>query len=205
MLTSLFLIVTLLLFILTFIKIIGYTIIQVSSRNNTKATASKNTTSKEIDIILAAFNEEKIILDTINNLLEIDYDSFTLYIVNDGSTDATLQLLESNFKGNEKVKVISKVNEGKAKALNHALSHSNAEIVVFVDADTHVKPDILSIVNSYFCNERIAAISGHLKVRNTSNLLTFSQNVEYLTTLNLEREFLEKIKLVIIKISKSKL
>ncbi len=142
---------------------------------------------------MAAYNEEKVIIGTVQNLLAIEYDNFNIYVINDGSTDKTLDLLLHNFQSNKRVKIISKINEGKASALNKGLKYSNAEFVVFIDAETRVKPDILQKIINYYKNEEIAAISGHLRVRNVVNNLTSCQNMEYLTLLNYERELLERV------------
>lgn len=187
------LILTSLLFGLLLIKIIGFSTIQFSNKNDFGKIFLNTGKVKRIDIILSAYNEEKVIVGTIENLLKIDYEDFMIFIIDDGSIDNTLQLLKDNFNKHEKVKIHSKKNEGKAEALNYALLHSYAEIVVFVDADTHVSSNILRVVNLSFEDEKITALAGHLKVRNTVNMLTISQNIEYLATLNLEREFLEKI------------
>ena len=151
---------------------------------------------KKIDIIISAYNEEEVIIDTVLNLLKIDYDKFTVIIVNDGSTDRTEELLRQAFPNNSKIKILSKKNKGKADALNYALSHSLAGIIVFIDADTHVRPNLLKIVSTCFKHQKVVAMSGYLKVRNLCNMLTFSQNIEYIATYNLERETFEKNKYI---------
>lgn len=150
---------------------------------------------KHIDIVVAAFNEEKVIISTVNNLLDINYENYTIFVIDDGSSDSTLELLTSNYHNFKNVKIISKPNEGKAKALNHFVKFSSAEIIFFVDADTKVEPNSLNVVNSYFQAENLAAISGHLEISNPTNPITRSQELEYLVSLNLEREILQKVNL----------
>ncbi|WP_268224964.1 glycosyltransferase family 2 protein [Sinomicrobium oceani] len=184
-----------LLLILIIVKIICFSIIIFSYKKECKhiGVNNSNATPYNIDIIIAAYNEEKVIIDTVDNLLKIDYKNFAICIVNDGSTDNTLSLIEKKFNNHCKVKILSKKNEGKAEALNYAISHTTSEIVVFLDADTHVKPNILKVITRRFENLNVSALAGHLQVRADSNLLTFSQNIEYLSNLNFEREVFDKI------------
>ncbi|WP_268225685.1 glycosyltransferase [Sinomicrobium oceani] len=182
------------LFFLKGSAILGFFLISRRSKNQKKSVFKNNQLSGKIDIIIAAFNEEKGIINTVNNLLKIDYTEYNILIIDDGSTDKTKNLLEQYFSNNPKIKLLAnKKNEGKARALTNALAFSQADIVVFIDADTHVQPNVLKIIYSVFKDQRIAAISGNLKVRNQNNLLTVIQHLEYQATFNFEREVFDKI------------
>jgi glycosyltransferase involved in cell wall biosynthesis len=57
--------------------------------------------------------------------LALDYPSLELLFIDDGSKDNTLAVVTEAFKGNDKVKIITKVNGGKASALNYGISLCN--------------------------------------------------------------------------------
>lgn len=182
-----------LLFILTTLKILGICLIILFQNKRRGREYVDNNIKSKIDIIIAAYNEESVIAQTINNLLEIDYDNFKIIVVNDGSTDRTLEILKIHYGSHPKVKIVSQNNKGKSQAINYGLTFSTAEIITFIDADTQVLPNVLQIISKCFANNEICAVSGYLKVQNLENMLTIGQNIEYATTQNLEREIFSKI------------
>lgn len=183
---------TLLLISLIILKILGFFLIRLFQTKNRKGNLVVNSKDK-IDILVTAYNEEKVIVRTINNLLSIDYPDFGIIVINDGSSDNTLELLNMHFNNHPKIKILSQENKGKSLAANHGLMFSSAEIVTFIDADTHVSPNLLQTISNCFADKEISAMSGYLKVQNLRNMLTIGQNIEYATTMNLEREMFDKI------------
>lgn len=146
-----------------------------------------NTFKPFVSVVIAAYNEEKVICKTINSILESDYPDYEIIVVNDGSKDSTEQVVEEEYKDNKKVLLLSKPNGGKSSAVNLGFEKARGEIVVALDADTVVARDAISLLVSYFVDENVAAVSGNVKVGNVHNLLTMWQHVEYVTGFNLER------------------
>ena len=75
-----------------------------------------------VTVLIPAYNEESVIVQTVNSVLLSDLEGIHVIVVDDGSADSTLELLQSNFGNNEAVQIIHQVNRGKAAALNNALS-----------------------------------------------------------------------------------
>ncbi|WP_298733910.1 glycosyltransferase family 2 protein [uncultured Chitinophaga sp.] len=140
-----------------------------------------------MDIILPMYNEEKVVVRTVNNLLDITYKACTIIIVDDGSTDNSLSIVCSHFSGHPRIKIVHQENSGKSIALNKGVSASNSDIIVCIDADTLVKPDVLDKILPYFQDSTVAAVSGYVKVGNRTNLITCMQYIEYVTIQNFER------------------
>lgn len=180
------------LFSLTNIKILCFILITIFSKKKRKEHLNIHTQTN-IDIIIAAYNEEKVIIQTINNLLEIDYPYFNIIVVNDGSTDNTLEVLKLHYNLHANVKIVSQSKMGKSHAANYGLTFSTSEIVAFIDADTQVPSNILQIISNCFFDKEVCAMAGYLKVQNLENMLTIGQNIEYATVMNLEREMFSKI------------
>jgi GT2 family glycosyltransferase len=139
----------------------------------------------KITIIIPAYNEEKVIANTIEGLLETKYPKKEIIFVDDGSTDRTLQIA-NQYKN--KIKVLHKENGGKATAINYGVVYSTGEIIVIVDADTIIgRQSLKEIVKGFEVNEHVAAVAGNIKVRNRTNLITKCQALEYITGIQIVR------------------
>jgi peptidoglycan-N-acetylglucosamine deacetylase len=140
-----------------------------------------------VTVLIPAHNEESVIVQTVTSVLLSDYDNIHVIVVDDGSTDRTLELLHSNFGKNDAVQIIHQVNRGKAAALNNALTHAKADIVVTIDADTEIEADAIRNLLRHFSDPLIGAVAGNVKVGNRDRWLTRWQALEYITSQNMEK------------------
>ena len=140
-----------------------------------------------VSVLIPAYNEESVIVYTINSVLESDYPKLEVIVVNDGSSDSTGELLDEQFGRNPAVRVIHQPNRGKSAALSHALAEASSGIIVTIDADTSVEPDAVSKLVRHFVNPRVGAVAGNVKVGNRISWLTRWQALEYITSQNLEK------------------
>ena len=140
-----------------------------------------------VSVVIAAYNEEKVIGKTINSILNSDYPTFEVIIVDDGSKDGTAKIVAEQYKNNNCVHLIKKPNGGKPSAINLGFKKAKGDIVVAMDADTIISNDAISLLIRHFKDEKVAAVSGNVKVGNKGNLLTNWQHIEYVTGFNLER------------------
>ncbi len=152
------------------------------SQNN-----SQNYTPKSVSIIVPAYNEEVNIVRSLENLLMSDYPNFEILFVDDGSKDNTLQIVQNHFANNPKITILTKINGGKASALNFGIAQTKGEILVCIDADTQLKNDAVSELLKCFEDEKIGAVAGNVRVGNEVNLLTNWQSIEYITSQNFDR------------------
>jgi peptidoglycan-N-acetylglucosamine deacetylase len=144
-------------------------------------------------VIIPAFNEEKVICNSVRAMLASDMKDFQVLIVDDGSTDGTADVVRRTFRDEPRVRVIRKNNGGKWSALNLALESTDADIVVTLDADTIFAPDALDQLVRHFSDETVAGVAGHAVVGNRINLITRLQALEYVTNQNLDRRALEVV------------
>ena len=140
-----------------------------------------------VSIIVPAYNEEINAIRTVSSLLAQDYPELEIIFVDDGSKDHTFLKVSEYFKSNSKVQVYTKINGGKASALNFGIQKSNAEYVVCIDADTQLKTDAVTQLMKKFDNENVAAVAGNVKVGNEINMITRWQSIEYITSQNFDR------------------
>tara|TARA_E500000178_G_scaffold60649_1_gene57242 strand:+ start:6571 stop:7497 length:927 start_codon:yes stop_codon:yes gene_type:complete len=89
----------------------------------------------KITVIMSVFNGSKFLAESIQSILDQTFKEFEFIIINDGSTDNSLDIIRSFESADSRIKVISKLNEGLAKSLNTAISISKGEYIARMDAD----------------------------------------------------------------------
>ena len=147
-----------------------------------------------VAVLIPAYNEEKVIVNTVRSVLNSDYPNLRVIVVDDGSCDATTQVATAAYAqeiADGRVQVLTKENGGKAAALNYALDYTHEDIYIGIDADTVIAPDAISKLVCHFDDPRIGAIAGNAKVGNRINLWTRWQALEYITSQNFERRAMD--------------
>ena len=150
----------------------------------------------KVSIIVPAYNEEVNAVRSLDNLLRSTYPNFDIIFIDDGSKDATYEKVAAAFKDNDRVKVLTKPNGGKASALNYGISQTDAAYVLCIDADTNLAPDALTLLARHMTDEKVGAAAGNVKVGNEVNMLTRWQSIEYITSQNFDRNAFARINAV---------
>ncbi len=144
--------------------------------------------SPSVAVVIPAYNEEKVIVQTITSLLACELPrEFEIIVVDDGSSDATFETASRAFAKHPRVRVYTLPNSGKSAALNFGIAQTQAEVIVALDADTVFARDTISKLVRHFADPKIGAVAGNAKVGNRINLLTRWQALEYITSQNLDR------------------
>lgn len=143
-----------------------------------------------VSILIPCHNEEKTIEETIEKLDVLNYPSYEIIAINDGSTDNTYDILDKLADKYDKLRIIQlKTNAGKANALYLGLIASKAEFIVGLDADAYLDKDALNYMIPHFITpnygERVGAVTGNPRVRNRSSLLGKIQLCEYSSIISL--------------------
>ena len=96
-----------------------------------------------VSVIIPNYNYEKFIAETIESVLSQTYKNVEIIVVDDGSKDKSLEVLE---KFGDKIRVIQQKNAGVSAARNHGVSFSKGEFIAFLDADDAYRPEFLETV-----------------------------------------------------------
>ncbi len=94
-----------------------------------------------ISVVIPVYNGEKTIRETIESVLNQTYRDFELIVINDGSQDATVEIVESIQ--DPRIKLLSYPNAGQAESRNRGVSHAVGKFIAFLDADDLWTPDKL--------------------------------------------------------------
>jgi peptidoglycan-N-acetylglucosamine deacetylase len=140
-----------------------------------------------VSVIVPAYNEEKVIAQTIDSLLGSTYPKLEIIVVDDGSSDRTSAVVAQRFSNEPRVRLFNIPNCGKADALNYGLRYAQGEVIVGLDADTHFEKETIGMLARHFADPRVGAVAGNVKVGNRNNLITRWQALEYITSQNLDR------------------
>jgi cellulose synthase/poly-beta-1,6-N-acetylglucosamine synthase-like glycosyltransferase/peptidoglycan/xylan/chitin deacetylase (PgdA/CDA1 family)/spore germination protein YaaH len=150
-----------------------------------------------VAVLVPAYNEEKVIVRTVHAVLSSDYPNLRVIVIDDGSSDKTLQVAHAAFAAHEvtgRVVILTKPNAGKADALNFGLQYlADEEIFVGIDADTVIAREAITRLVPHFLNPKVGAVAGNAKVGNRMNLWTRWQALEYITSQNFERRALNTL------------
>lgn len=118
-----------------------------------------------VSVIIPIYNMEKYVERCVESVLRQDYDNIEILLVNDGSTDTSLNLIKEKYASIEKCKIITKKNGGLASARNAGLEVAKGDFIYFLDADDYIdKYTISSLVkcmleyNADFCCHRTASV-----------------------------------------------
>jgi cellulose synthase/poly-beta-1,6-N-acetylglucosamine synthase-like glycosyltransferase len=141
-----------------------------------------------LTVLIAAYNEEMVIAETLGAILRSDYSGeVEVLVVDDGSTDRTAEVVEKIAQADSRLRLIRRANQGKARALRAGLVESAYDFVAMLDADTQFQPDTLRHLIGPLSDPMIAAVSGHARVGNQRTFLARCQSLEYICSFNLDR------------------
>jgi len=105
----------------------------------------------KLSIIIPVFNTEKFIKKCINSCLKqnIQNNHYEIIIINDGSTDNSLEIINSYIKNYDNIHVFSQSNKKQGSARNNGLTKAVGEYIWFIDSDDWINENILKEIIEY--------------------------------------------------------
>lgn len=106
-----------------------------------------------LSVIVPMYNAERWIGRCMDSILAQSFHNYEVIIINDGSTDNSLNIVKSYSKVDERIRCISTKNQGSAMAKNVGLTYISGDIVTFVDADDFIETGMyetmISVLNEF--------------------------------------------------------
>ncbi len=115
-----------------------------------------------IDIVVPCYNVDHIVEQCVNSLLTQNYDEnlITIYLINDGSTDTTGEILNS-FSHHQHINIIHhEKNRGLSAARNTGIKSGTGEVIIFLDSDRTVQPNWISEHINILRNNDVVGVIG---------------------------------------------
>lgn len=172
-------------YLVTFIALIpgfNYVFMFISLLFNKKDKKECIKKEKDVTVLIPVYNAKDRILETIESIQNQKYcGDIYINVIDDGSTDGSLELLKTtDFDSN--ITLIESKHNGKAFALNKGLEKVKTDYVITIDSDTTLHPlAVRNIMNKLVTsNKKTAATAGCLFVKNAKNsFITKLQEWDY--------------------------
>jgi cellulose synthase/poly-beta-1,6-N-acetylglucosamine synthase-like glycosyltransferase len=166
--------------------------------NRTADFTNEVSTKDIVTIIIPAYNEEDVIIPSIASVRNQSYPNIEIFIIDDGSKDNTYRIAKKfEFDdGHRSLKVFSKKNGGKSRALNYGIERAKGNLICVVDADSKLDYYAIEHLVKHFKDPQIAAVAGSISVVNRDTFITKLQALEYIQGLNMVKNAQAFLKLV---------
>ena len=109
----------------------------------------------KISVIVPIYNAEKYLDKCISSLIHQTYSNLQILLINDGSTDSSLDIAQRYAQADSRIVILSQSNLGQAVARNLGLQHATGEYISFIDADDYIDADfyefMLKHIGNYDC------------------------------------------------------
>ena len=102
-----------------------------------------------ISVIVPIYNTEKYLVECIESIREQTYSNIEIILVDDGSTDASIEICDEFSKKDSRVRVFHKENEGSAVAKNFGIQQSKGEYIILVDSDDTVSDKMIEVLYTH--------------------------------------------------------
>lgn len=142
----------------------------------------------KISVIVPVYNTEEYLERCIRSIMEQTYKNLEIIVVNDGSVDGSLNILESLKKEDDRIVIINQENMGVSKARNKGLDYTTGEFITFVDSDDFIEKDMYEIMIKHLIEEdadlcRIKAFiynreGGIEEISKERNLFIYNNEIE---------------------------
>ena len=114
----------------------------------------------KLSVIVPCYNVEKYVAACVKSIFKARIDDMEIILVNDGSTDDTLELLKTlKDKYGSIIKVVDKKNGGLSDARNVGIKHASGKYISFIDSDDTIEENLYKDLEKYIDKEEYDIIT----------------------------------------------
>ena len=129
-----------------------------------------------VSVIIPVYNAQEGIKQCLDSLLNQSFTDFEIILLNDGSTDNSLEVIKKYAAVNDFIRVIDKENEGVAKTRNKGIQLANGKYIVFIDNYDFIDSDYLERFYNAIDQEQLDIVLGGYKRVNQEMKTLFKQD-----------------------------
>lgn len=130
----------------------------------------------KFDIIMPTYNDSDTLVESLLSIINQDYKYFTLYVVDDGSTDDTKNIIKKfkkEYDKNNQIKYFYKENSDQLNAIKYVINYLDGDYVYICHSDDLLNDDVLKNVNNYISiNKEYDSIISNLDIIDETGKLT---------------------------------
>lgn len=118
----------------------------------------------KVSVIVPIYNVESYVRECIESIINQTLEDIEVILVNDGSTDRSIEIIEDLLTIHKNIILINKENGGLSSARNTGLSYATGDYVCFVDSDDYLHPNYLQFLYNEAVNNKLdVAVGGYCK------------------------------------------
>ena len=144
---------------------------------NSKIIRKYHMSNPIVSVIIPVYNAQEGIKQCLDSLLNQTFKDYEIILLNDGSTDNTIEVIKSYASKNDCIRVIDKENEGVAKTRNKGIHLAKGEYIVFIDNDDFIDSDYLERFYNEIDQEQLDIVLGGYKRVNQEMKTLFKQDL----------------------------
>lgn len=147
-----------------------------------------------ISIVIPMYNAKDYIVKLLDSIKRQTYQNLEIIIVNDGSTDHSLELVQDFSKKDVRIKIISTKNNGVSKARNIGLTYATGEYITFLDADDYICPEMYERIMEKMMETKVDVIRCNFMKEDTNgNILAIGDMFDLSNQILSQKEIREKL------------
>ena len=137
--------------------------------------------SPQVSVVMSVYNSEKYLREAIDSILNQTFKNFEFIIINDGSTDRSLEIIQSY--NDDRIRFINQENTGLAKALNNGIAIARSDYIARMDADDIAYPERIQKQYKFLLNNPEYIIVG-----SNANIIDMEGNFVHHSNLPIKNE-----------------
>lgn len=127
---------------------------------------------KKVSIIIPVYNTQKYLKRCINSIIDQTYSNLEIFLINDGSTDNSLEICKEYEKIDERIFIISGENHGVSYARNIGIRKATGEYLYFADSDDYLETDAIEkMIQGFEKADCELIIAGYNEVENEEKIV----------------------------------